>query len=64
MRWKDKIIIGLKEIGCADVELIYLEEFCLLKYNSVRPVESQPRFRRNVSPPSSASRNKPNKKPA
>jgi hypothetical protein len=27
-------------------------------------VESQPTFRRNISPPSSGSKNKPNKKPA
>jgi hypothetical protein len=38
------------------------EEFCLLGYNPVYSVESQPTFRRNMSPPSSGSKYKPSKK--
>jgi hypothetical protein len=38
-------------------------ECYLLRYNSVKPVKSQPTFRSNISPPSSESKNKPSKKP-
>jgi hypothetical protein len=41
-----------------------IEEFCLLRYNVVWPVESKPIFQRNMSPPSSGSKSKPSKKPA
>jgi hypothetical protein len=44
--------------------VILLEECYLLGYNAVYSVESQPMFRRNTSPPSSGSKNKPSKKPA
>jgi hypothetical protein len=39
------------------------EEYCLLGYTAVYSAESQPTFRRNMSPTSSGS-NKPSKKPA
>jgi hypothetical protein len=42
--------------------LNYLEEFCLPGYNAMQSVESEPKFRRNMSPPSSWSKNKPSKK--
>jgi hypothetical protein len=38
------------------------EELYLLRYNAVQSIESQPTFRRNISPPSSGSKNKPSKK--
>jgi hypothetical protein len=38
------------------------EEHHLVGYNAVWPVESQPTFRRNLSPLSSGSKNKPSKK--
>jgi hypothetical protein len=38
------------------------EKFCLQGYNAVYFVESLVTFRRNMSPPSSGSKNKPNKK--
>jgi hypothetical protein len=41
-----------------------LEEYHLLGYNAMWSVESQPTFRRNISPPSSGSRNKLSKKTA
>jgi hypothetical protein len=37
-------------------------EFCILGYKALLFVESQPMFRRNMSPSSSESKNKPNKK--
>jgi hypothetical protein len=40
------------------------EEFHILGYNAVQPVESQIKFPKNMSPPSSGSRSKPSKKPA
>jgi hypothetical protein len=40
------------------------EEFYLLGYNAMQSNESQKTFWRNMSPPSSRSRNKPCKKPA
>jgi hypothetical protein len=40
------------------------EEFYLLGYNTVQAAESQPTFRKNMSPPSPGSKNKPSKKPA
>jgi hypothetical protein len=40
------------------------EEFCLLGYNAVQSVESQSVLRRNMSPPSSGSKNNPSKKPS
>jgi hypothetical protein len=46
-----------------DNKYIY-EEYYLLWYNAVYSVESQPTFRRNISPPSSGSKNKQSKKPA
>jgi hypothetical protein len=42
---------------------INYEEFYLLGYNAVYFVGSQPTFRRNMSPPSTGSKNKPSKKP-
>jgi hypothetical protein len=39
------------------------EDFCLLRYKAVQYVESQPMFRRNMSPPSSGSKNKPTSEP-
>jgi hypothetical protein len=39
------------------------EKFCLLGYNAVKSVDSQPIFRRNISPPFSGSKNKPSKNP-
>jgi hypothetical protein len=41
----------------------YFQEYCLLGYNSVKFVEGQITFRKNISPPSSGS-NKPSNKPA
>jgi hypothetical protein len=38
------------------------KNFCLLGYNAMQSVESQQTFRRNMSPPSSGSKNKPSKK--
>jgi hypothetical protein len=40
------------------------EEYYLLGYNAAQSVESHPTFRRNISPPSSGSKNTPGKKPA
>jgi hypothetical protein len=40
------------------------KEYYLLGYNAVYSVENKPTFRRNISPRSSGSKNKPNKKPA
>jgi hypothetical protein len=40
------------------------EEYYILGCNPMQPVESQPTFRRNISPPSSGSTNKLSKKPA
>jgi hypothetical protein len=39
------------------------EEFYLVIYNAVQSVESQPTFRRKMSPSSSGSNNKPSKEP-
>jgi hypothetical protein len=53
--------------GCHQKKLpsnLYIEEFCLLRNNAVQTVESQPIFRRNMSPPFSGSKNTPSKKPA
>jgi hypothetical protein len=36
------------------------EEYYLLGYNALWSDENQPTFRRNISPPSSGSENKPN----
>jgi hypothetical protein len=36
------------------------EEFCHVEYNTLLSVESQRKFRRNMSPPFSDSKNKPN----
>jgi hypothetical protein len=38
------------------------DEFYLLGYNAVYSIESQPTFRKNMSPPSSGSKNKQSKK--
>jgi hypothetical protein len=43
--------------------VVIMKEFYLLGYNAVQPAESQPTFRRNMSPPSSGS-NKSSEKPA
>jgi hypothetical protein len=40
------------------------EECYLLGYSAVQSVEIQPTFRKNISPPSSGSKNKPSKKEA
>jgi hypothetical protein len=40
------------------------EEYYILEYNAVYSVGSKPTFRRNISPPSSGSKNEPRKKPA
>jgi hypothetical protein len=42
---------------------VAFEEYYLLGYNAVQSVESRPTFRRNLSSPSSGSKNKPIKKP-
>jgi hypothetical protein len=39
------------------------EEFRLIRYNAVQSTESQPTFQRNMSPPSSRSKDDPSKKP-
>jgi hypothetical protein len=39
-------------------------KFCLQGYNAIYSVEIQLTFRRNISPPSSVSKNKPSNKPA
>jgi hypothetical protein len=41
---------------------IFIKEFYLLGYKAVKSVESQLKFWRNISPPSSGSKNKPIKK--
>jgi hypothetical protein len=41
---------------------VCFEEVYLLGYNTVQSVESKPTFRRNMSPPSSGSKNKPGAK--
>jgi hypothetical protein len=38
-----------------------LQVYCFLQYNVMQSVESQPTFRRNISPPVSRSKNKPRK---
>jgi hypothetical protein len=40
------------------------EEFFILGYNALQAVQCQPTFWRNMSPPSSRSKNKPSKKSA
>jgi hypothetical protein len=40
------------------------KDFYLPGYNALQSAESQPMFRRNMSPPSSGSKNNPSKKPA
>jgi hypothetical protein len=42
--------------------ITWFEELYLLGYNAMHSVESQPTFRRNMSPPSSGSKNKPSNK--
>jgi hypothetical protein len=49
---------------CSKICSNYIEEYYLLGYNAVYSVERQPTFRRNISPPSSGSKNKPRKIPA
>jgi hypothetical protein len=49
-------VLGSHSGGC--------EEVYLLRYNAVYSVESQPKFQRNISSPSSESKNKPRKRPA
>jgi hypothetical protein len=44
-------------------EVEIYEQFYLLEYNDVQSVESQPTSWRNMSPPSSALKNKPSKEP-
>jgi hypothetical protein len=41
-------------------KLYSFKEYYLLEYNSVQSNESQPMFLRNISPPFSGSKNKPN----
>jgi hypothetical protein len=48
----------------SDSKQVYSEEYYLLGYNTMKSVESQATFRRNISPPSSRSKNKPSKKQA
>jgi hypothetical protein len=55
------IIIIVKILGSHSGDY---EEFYLLGYNDVSSVESQQTFRRNMSPPSSESKNNPSKKQA
>jgi hypothetical protein len=43
---------------------VHIEEYCLLGYNAMQSTESQPTFRRNISPLSLGSKNKPSKIPA
>lgn len=43
-------------------QLLCSEDFCLLGYNALYYVESQPIFRRNVWPPSSGLKSKPRSK--
>jgi hypothetical protein len=38
------------------------EEYCILRYNIVSPVECESTFRRNTPPPFSSLKSKPNKK--
>jgi hypothetical protein len=40
------------------------EEFSHLVYDALQPVENRQKFQRNISPPSSVLKSKPNKKPA
>jgi hypothetical protein len=46
------------------VATLNFEDFYILGYNAMQPVENQTTFRRNISPASSGSKNKPSKKPA
>jgi hypothetical protein len=43
---------------------VTFEVFCLLRYNALQFVESQPTVQRNMLPPSSGSKKKMNKRPA
>jgi hypothetical protein len=51
-------------VGFEVLTAVVMIEYYLLEYNVVQSVESQPTFRRNISPPSSGSKNKPSKKSA
>jgi hypothetical protein len=44
------------------ITVIHYEEYYLLGYNAVYSFQSQPMFRRNMSPSSSGSKNNPSKK--
>jgi hypothetical protein len=48
----------------SELRVLKAEEFCLLEHNAVYSAESQPTFRKNMSPSSSGSKSKLRKKPA
>jgi hypothetical protein len=55
--------VSILTIATSISDMLIHKEFCLLGYNALKSVESQPTFRRNISPPSSGPKNMPSKKP-
>jgi hypothetical protein len=51
-----------KRVAASWSQLCRIVDFCLLGYNAVQSVGSQQTFRRDMSPPSSGTKKKPNKK--
>jgi hypothetical protein len=56
-----KMLFG--DVGFEVLTAVVMKKFYLLRCNGMQSVESQPTFRRNVSPPSSWSNSKRSKKP-
>jgi hypothetical protein len=62
-RWLDQFLDLLAyeykvRLGFVVLTAVVIEGFCLLGYYAAYSVERQPTFRRNMSPPSSGSKNK------
>jgi hypothetical protein len=58
-----KCNVSLRNLDYVGAEVLTAVVY-LLGYNTVQSVAGQPKFRRNISPPSSRSKNKPSKIPA